>query len=133
MYGAVERLASEGLLVHGAVGVAVEHAADAVFELDDAPGRLRDEKPREFLVVQEGSAADGVGEMALERIGGIEHRVVAALHHARASTLAEQPLDHYRDVEIGRMLLRMQRRHQPRAACTEDENVRVEGLDLHRL
>ena len=43
---AVERLAGERLLVDRAVGVAVEQAADAVFELDDAVGRIGHQAPR---------------------------------------------------------------------------------------
>ena len=36
VHGAVERLAGERLLVHGAVGIAVEEAAELVLELVDA-------------------------------------------------------------------------------------------------
>ena len=72
-------------------------------------------------------------EVAVEGIGWVEHGVVAALHHARTAALAEQPFDHNSDVEIGRLRLSMQRRHQPRAAGAEDEDVRIQGLDLHKL
>ena len=39
MHGAVEGLPGEGLLMHGAVGIAVEEAAEFGFQFADALGR----------------------------------------------------------------------------------------------
>ena len=41
VHGAVEGLAREGLLMHRAVGIAIEEAAELVFELTDALDRAR--------------------------------------------------------------------------------------------
>ena len=57
----------------------------------------------------------------------MQRDVVAALHHARAAGLAEQPLGRDRDVEMRVGLMRMQRREQPGAAGAEDQNV---GLQM---
>ncbi len=83
--GAVEALAGERFLVDRAVGVAVEEAADAVFELDDAVGRIVHECPGELLVVEELAAADRVVEVFVEGVGRVEDAVVSALDHARAA------------------------------------------------
>ena len=50
--GAVVGLAGERLLVDGAVGVAVEEAADLVLQLADAHRRLRHQRPGKLLVVE---------------------------------------------------------------------------------
>ena len=78
-------MAGEWFLVDGAVGVAVEEAADAVFELDDAVGRIVHECPGELLVVEELAAFDRVVEVFVEGVGRVEDAVVAALDHARAT------------------------------------------------
>jgi hypothetical protein len=49
--GAVEGLAGKRFLVHRPVRVAVEEAARPVFQLQHAPGRLRHQHPRQFLIV----------------------------------------------------------------------------------
>ena len=130
--GAVEGLAGEGLLVDAAVGVAVEEAAQLVLQLADALDRLGDERPGEVLVRQPLPALDRVHEVALDRVARGERHVVAALDHARAAALAEQALDGHRDREPGVRLLRVQRREEPRAARTEDEDVGLEAPD-HRV
>ena len=61
--------------------------------------------------------------MRLEGILRIEHDVVAALHHARATAFPESALAHQREVERRVAPERVQRGHQPRAAGAEDENV----------
>ena len=99
MHGAVEALAGERLLVDRAVGVAVEEAADAVFELDDAVGRIVHQRPGEFLVVEELAAFDRVVEMLVEGVGRVEHAVVAALDHARAADLADEAFHGDDDLE----------------------------------
>ena len=129
VHGAVEGLAGEGLAVQGAVGVAVEEAADLVLELVHALDRLRHQRPGQLLVGQPLAALDGVHEMALDRVAGIERDVVAALHHARAAALAEQALGGDRDVERRVGLMRMQRREQPGAAGAQDQNVGLEPFE----
>ena len=101
VHGAVEGLAGERLLVDGAVGIAVEEAAELVLELVDALDRDRDERPREVLVGQPLAAFDRVHEVALDRILRGERDVVAALHHARAAALAEQAFHRDGDRERG--------------------------------
>ena len=128
---AVEGLPGERLLVDGAVGIAVEEAADLVLQLADADRRLRHQQPGEILVVEPGAAFDRVHEMALDRVAGRKRHVVAALHHAGAAAFAEQTLDRDGDVEIGLRLLGVQRRQQPGAAGAENQDV---GCDrLHDL
>ena len=58
VHGAVEGLPGERLLVHGAVGIAVEEAADLVFQLADADRRGRDQEPRQLLLVEPAAALD---------------------------------------------------------------------------
>jgi hypothetical protein len=72
VHGAVEALTGERLLVDRAVWVAVEEAADAVFELNDAVWRIVHERPGEFLVVDELAAFDRVVEMFVEGVGRVE-------------------------------------------------------------
>ena len=60
---------------------------------------LGHQRPGQVLVGQPLAALDGVHEVALDRVAGIERDVVAALHHARAAALAEQALGGDRDVE----------------------------------
>ena len=55
--------------------------------------RHRHQRPGQILVGQPLAALDRVHEVALDRIARGERDVVAALHHARAAALAEQPLD----------------------------------------
>ena len=99
VHGAIERLPGERLLVDRAVGIAIEEAAELVFELVNALDRAGDERPRELLIGEPLAAFDRVHEMTLDRIGRRQRDVVAALDHARAAALAEQPLDGDRDVQ----------------------------------
>ena len=131
VHRAVEALPGEGLLVHRAVGIAVEEAAQLVFQLVDALDRLRHERPREVLVGQPLAAFDRVHEVALDRILLGQRDVVAALDHARAAALAEQALHRDGDRELRRRLVRVQRGEQPRAARAEDQDVCVVGLWNH--
>jgi ATP-dependent helicase/nuclease subunit A len=55
---------------------------------------------------------DGVHEMTLHRVSRIEGHVVPALHHARATALAEQSLRRDRDLQIGVCAVGMQRGEQ---------------------
>ena len=131
MHGAIECLAGEGLAVERAVGIAIEEAADLVFQFLHALDRLGDQRPGQFLVRQPFAAFDGVHEMALDGVAGIERDVVAALHHAGAAAFAEQPLADDGDVEIGIGLQGVQRRKQPGAAGAQDQNVGLEVFDVH--
>jgi hypothetical protein len=121
--GAVEGLSREGLLVQGAVGVAVEEAAELVLELAHALHGDAHERPGELLVRQPRAALDRVHEVALDRIAGGERDVVAALDHARAAALPQEPLDRDRDVELRVRLVGVQRGEEAGAAGTEDQEV----------
>ena len=88
--------------------------------------RQRHQLPGELLVGEPGAADDGVHEMALDRVLARQRDVVAALHHARATALAEQALHRDGDRELGRRLVRVQRGEQARAARAEDQDVGVE-------
>lgn len=123
VHGAIEGLAGEGLLVQRAVGVAVEEAAELVLEFANALDRPGDEAPCELLVREPLSAFDRVHEVTLDRIAFGECDVVAALHHPRAATLAEQPFHRDGDRERRIGVERVQGREQARSAATEDEDV----------
>ena len=129
--GAVEGLAGERLAVQRAVGVAVEEAADLVFELGDALDRLGHERPGELLVGQPLAALDRVHEMPLDRVALVNGHVVAALHHARAAAFADEALG--RDGNIERRIggVRMQRGEQAGATRAEDQNIRLEPFQRH--
>ena len=132
MHGAVEGLPGEGLLVHGAVGIAVEEAAEFGLQFADAARRGLDQQPGEILVVEPAAAFDGVHEMPLDRVRGRQRDVVAALHHAGAAAFAEQAFDRDGDVEFGIGFFRVQRGEQPGAAGAEDQNVGFESRNgLH--
>src|SRR3990170_817501 len=131
VHRAVVRLAGEGLLVDAPVGPAVEEAAVARLELEHASRRLPDERPRELLVVDPAAARERVAEVRLELVGRGQHRVVAALHHARAAGAAQQALDDDGDGQPGRGVGGVERRAEAGAAGAEDEDVGLEGLD-HR-
>ena len=128
VHGAVEGLPGEGLLVHGAVGIAVEEAAELGLQFADALRRGLHQQPGEVLIVEPAAALDRVHEMALDRILRRQRDVVAALHHAGAAAFAEQALHRDGDVEIGIGLLGVQRREQAGAAGAEDEDVGFEGV-----
>ena len=65
--GAVESLPGKGLLVHGAVRIAIEETAEFGLQFADALGRGLDQEPGEVLVVEPAAAFDRVHEMALDR------------------------------------------------------------------
>ena len=125
--GAVEGLPGEGLLVHGAVRVAVEEATELVLELAHAHPCAGDQRPGEILVVEPLAPLDRVHEVALHRVLGRQRHVVAALHHSGAAALAEQTLDGDGQLELGRRRLRVKRGEESRPAGAEDEDVRVEA------
>ena len=131
MHSAIESLAGERLAVQRAVGVTIEEAADLVFQFLHALDRLGDQRPGQFLMRQPFAAFDGVHEMALDGVAGIERDVVAALHHAGAAAFAEQTLADDGDVEIGIRLQAVQRRKQAGAAGAQDQNIGLEAFDVH--
>src|SRR5258705_10761612 len=92
VHRAIERLAGEGLAMQRAVGVAIEEAADLVLQFVDTLDRLGHERPGKGLVWQPLAALDRVHEVPLDRIPRIEGDVLAALHHARESGVAEKSL-----------------------------------------
>jgi hypothetical protein len=133
VHGAVEALPGEGLAVQRAVRIAIEEAADLVLELLHALDRSRHQRPGEFLMRQPFAALDRIHEMARDRVAGVERHVVATLHHAGATRLAEQALADDRDVKIGVGFVCVQRREKPRPACAEDQDVGLETFEGHAL
>ena len=133
VHGAIGGLAGEGLMMEGAVGVAVEKTADLVFQLLHAGHRGLAKPPGHRLVRQPLAAFDRVHEMPLDRIAWPERYVVAALHHARAAAFAEQSLDRDGHPKIGRRLHRMQRRKESCPAGTDDQNVGIKPLHVHQI
>ena len=131
VHGAIEGLAGEGFAVQRAVGVAIEEAADLVFQFLHPLDRLGDQRPGQLLVRQPFAAFDSVHEMAFDGVAWIERHVVAALHHAGAAAFAKQALADDGDVEIGIGLQGMQRGKEARAAGAEDQNVGLEVFDVH--
>src|SRR5262249_34323576 len=131
VHRAVVRLAREWLLVDAARGVAVEQASVAGLQLEHAPGRLRHEAPYQLLIVDPPAAVKRVHEMRLERVGRRQPRVVAALHHTRATGTTEQALDDDGDRQRGRRVGGVQRRGESRAAGAEDQDVGLDDVD-HR-
>ena len=127
--GAVEGLPGERLLVDAAVGIAVEIAADLVFQLADALDRALDQRPGELLVVDPGPALDRVHEMSFEAVAGRERHIVAALHHAGAAALAEQALGGDGDIERRVGAVGVQGGEQPRTPGAEDQDVALHPLD----
>src|SRR5690606_5558151 len=136
VHGAVERLAREGLLMQCAVGVSVKEAAQLVLQLVDSFDCPVDQRPGQFLVGQPLAALDGVHEMPFGRIARCQGHVVAALDHARAPALSQQPLDGHGNVQARRRVVRMQRSEQPRAARPQDQHIRLAHLQAmlaHRV
>ena len=130
VHGAVEGLPGERLLVDHPARVAVEEAAVAVLQLQQAQGGLVDQDPGQLLVVEVAPATDGVAEVQGERVAGVEDGVVAPLHHAGAAALGHQALDHHGDVQIGIGIAGVQRGHHPGATPADDQAVSGELLDV---
>src|SRR2546426_11061073 len=131
VHGAVERLPGEGLLVDAAVGIAVEEAAELVFQLADPFNGQAHQLPGEVLIGKPLAALDGVHEVALDRVALRQRNVVAALHHARAAAFAEQAFHGDGDRQLGRRLTGVQRGKQAGAARAEDQDVRVDARRNH--
>ena len=129
VHRAVESLSGEGFLVHRAVGIAVEEAAEFVFEFMDPLDCLGHQRPGQVLVGEPLAALDRVHEVTFDRIAFGQRHVVAALDHSRAAALAEQPLDRHRDLQLGCLLMGVQRREQAGAARAEDQDVGAQSPD----
>jgi hypothetical protein len=71
VHGAIKRLPGEGLLMDSAIGVTVEEAAHAVFQLVDALGGGFDQRPGQFLIVEVRTALDGVPEVLVQRVARV--------------------------------------------------------------
>src|ERR1022692_4508811 len=70
--------------------------------------------------------------MPLQRVGRTQDGVIAALHHARAAALSDESLDDDDDLQPGIDVVCVHGRQQPGAAGAEDEDVRVQRVDVHR-
>ena len=116
VHRAIERLPGERLLVDGAVGIAIEKAAELVLELVDPLDGRRHQRPREILIGQPLAAVDRVHEMPLDRVAGRKRDVVPALDHPRAAALAEQAFHRDGDRKRRVRLVRVQRGEQAGAA-----------------
>ena len=76
---------AKAFVVQGAVGVAVEEAADFVLEFAHPHDGLFAKTPRHVLVGQPLAADDRVHEVSLDGVAGTEGDVIAALDHAGAA------------------------------------------------
>ena len=125
VHRAVETLAREGLLVDVTPAVTVEEATE-LLQFGDDPGRVIDQHPSQFLVVDERTALDGVFEVLLERVVGVQHGVVAALHHPGAAALPYLPLGHHDDMQAWVLAVGVQRGHQPGPSAAYNQYVCVQ-------
>ena len=122
---AVETLPGESLLEDVSPAVPVEETPQRL-QFGNNPGRLVDQQPGQFLVVDEPSAANSVFEMPLEGILWIQDRVIAALHHTSAAALANLTLGDDHDIQVGVFSVGVQGRHQPGTAAADYQNIRVQ-------
>jgi hypothetical protein len=127
--GAIVGLAGERLLMDAPVGVAVEEAAVAAFQLQHPARRFGHERPHQLLVVDPSPTRERVEKVGVDGIGRGEHGVVAALNHARAAGAPEQALDHHGDREMRRAVGGVEGRAQPGAARAQDQEVCLEDVD----
>ena len=118
MHRAVERLAGKSLLMHRAVRIAIEEAAEFVLEFVDTLHRCFHQRPRELLVWKPFASLDRVHEVALDGVFRRERDVVAALHHPCATAFAKQAFDRDGNGQPRVALMRVQRREEPRASGT---------------
>src|SRR5262249_25568362 len=103
-----------------------------VFEFGDTLDGFRHQRPGEVLVAEPFAALDRVHEMALDRVAGRQHDIIAALDHPGAAAFAEQTLrcNRYIKRRIGR--LGVQRRNKSSAARAEDQDVGPQPFQLHQ-
>ncbi|MCY1517339.1 hypothetical protein D9M68_520160 [compost metagenome] len=131
VHSAVEALAGKRLGMQRAIGIAVEEAADLVFQLAYPFYRAFNQPPRQILARQPFSTFDGVHEVAFHRIARGQRNVVAALDHAGTAALAEQALHGDRHLQGRICLLGMQRREQAGAPGAQHQNVCLVVFDMH--
>jgi hypothetical protein len=122
-------MAAEVALVDQTIGGAVEHGAP-ILQLTHARWRLLGVELRHAPDVEELAAAHGVSEMDFPAVFGAdvcESRCHAALGHDGVGLTQEALRDH-----PGAQTLRaaFDRRSQPCAACTDDEHLMFDGLNL---
>src|SRR3546814_5727347 len=107
----IEILPGEGLLMHRAVGVAIEEAAELVLQFIDAFDRTVDELPGEFLIVEPLAALDRVHEVALDRIALGDGDVVAALDHPGRSEEHTSELQSLMRISYAVFCLKKKKKH----------------------
>ena len=90
VYGAVEGLTGEGLMMERAVGLTIEKTAQLVFQFLHADNRGFAQLHRHILVWQPFPAVNRIHEMPLHRISRTERHVIATLHHACAAAFSDQ-------------------------------------------
>ena len=106
---------------HRAVGLLVEHAAQALQPLDDA-GRVAHQRLDQVGVVAEVAAADDVQVVLGRRVGLLVGGLDAALGHHGVGVAVAQLGDHQ---HLGAVLAGQQRRRRPRPAAADDQHVGV--------
>ncbi len=113
-------------------GGSVEEAPGAGLQLRDDFRRVVDERPGQFLVIEELSAREGVVEVRLQRVERVEYGVVSTLHHAGAPRPAHSTLADDGDVEIRVSVMNVHHAHQASATAADDGNVCVDLLEAAR-
>src|SRR5262245_22450646 len=108
----IERLTCERLLMNASIRMAIEITAVPILQFLNHVGSARHQRPHQFLIVEEAPCGDRVLEMTLNRIGRIQHRIESSLDEPGTSTLSEKGLDHNRDIEFRRHIVRVDRREQ---------------------
>src|SRR5438552_923245 len=83
VHGSIEGLSGESLLGNRAVRVAIEEAAELVFQLPDALDRAAHKHPRQLLIRKPCAAFDGIHELPLDRVASPARSVVDAVERAR--------------------------------------------------
>ena len=121
--GTNEKLAVDGNPVRG-TGVIkrLRGQCNAIPNRDQLHG-FGDQRPGQFLVVDESAAPDGIPIMKIEGIFGVQDGVVPALDHAGATALANQPFGRHGDAQAGVRAACVEGGHPTRAAAAQNENV----------
>src|SRR5271155_2833839 len=79
VHRAIKGLSRESLQMDTAVRIAIEEAAELVFQLAHPLDRTSDQRPGEVLIRQPGATFDGVHEVPLDGVPRAKRDVVAAL------------------------------------------------------
>jgi len=128
--GAIEALSGERLLEDAALGVPVEETAQE-FQFGDDLGGVFHQHPGQFLVVDEGAASDGVFEVQVEGIFGVEDGVIASLYHSGAPALPDQPFCGHDDAQVLIGSPGVEGCQQSRATAADNQDVCFQSL-IHR-